>query len=350
MSYKSIGKNLTWGIYLQSEQPWQEVYVDCDSLIFEYIKEYCRKPLSVSQKITLHFENIVNTDLLLEKIIKHVAWYCTKRLQQTTASLREEGLKLHIVFGKGHIPEKQETIDKHNQYRTQAKEKLCNNKSVTRFDAIMKTANIIRSYLYSSRDAVRDIVRTRVKGSTDSTEPDRYCAITSRNSPNSCVYSHDLDVFLFGARCVIREPPNPQTSRTSQTHTHVVGSSQTNPSFREGRRNPAHLLLGFEGSSRQSRGLRVPRLEVTREFLTIDSLLAQVGVEGLQKFIELAILSGTDYNPAGVKSIGPTRALRIVNTVGLIEFIKSRNFQVERFEELLKLFEMKYPDGSSSRA
>jgi 5'-3' exonuclease len=321
MSYKSIRKNLTWGIYLQSEQPWQEVYVDCDSLIFEYIKEYCRKPLSISQKITLHFENIVNTDLLLEKIIKNVTWYCTKRLQQTTASLREEGLKLHIVFGKGHIPEKQETIDKRNRYRTQAKEKLCNNKSVTRFDAIMKTANIICSYLYSSRDAVRDIVRTRAtllhKGSTDCTEPDRYCAITSRNSPNSCVYSHDLDVFLFGARCVIREPPN-------------LSHHEPSKEFR-GLRVPPNL---------SHHGVRVPptRLEV-REFLTIDSLLAQVGVEGLQKFIELAILSGTDYNPAGVKSIGPTRALRIVNTVGLIEFIKSRNLQVERFEELLKLFD-----------
>jgi 5'-3' exonuclease len=336
MSYKSIRKNLTWGIYLQSEQPWQEVYVDCDSLIFEYIKEYCRKPLSISQKITLHFENIVNTDLLLEKIIKNVTWYCTKRLQQTTASLREEGLKLHIVFGKGHIPEKQETIDKRNRYRTQAKEKLCNNKSVTRFDAIMKTANIICSYLYSSRDAVRDIVRTRAtllhKGSTDwfnddhkiSTEPDRYCAITSRNSPNSCVYSHDLDVFLFGARCVIREPPNPQTFRLRRRFPQRSWEVPPNLSHHE--------------PSKEFRGLRVPRLEV-REFLTIDSLLAQVGVEGLQKFIELAILSGTDYNPAGVKSIGPTRALRIVNTVGLIEFIKSRNLQVERFEELLKLFD-----------
>jgi 5'-3' exonuclease len=296
MSYKSIGNNLTWGIYLQSEKPWQEVYIDCDSLIFEYIKEYCHKPLSVSQKITLHFQNIVDTDLLLEKILKNVAWYCTKRLQQTTTSLREEGLKLHIVFGKGHIPEKQETVDKRSQHRTQAKEKLCNNKSVTRFGAIMKTANIICSYLYSSRDAVRDIVRTRAtKGSTVSTEPDRYCAITSRNSPSSCVYSYDLDVFLFGARCVIRETGNP--------------------------------------------GSRF------REFLTIDSLLAQVGVDNpsnsAQQLIELAILCGTDYNPPGVKSIGPTRALRIVNTVGLIEFVKSRNFQVERFEELLKLFETK---------
>ena len=64
--------------------------------------------------------------------------------------------------------------------------------------------NIIR-YILSERDTIRDMVITMVRRVLDpriniNTEPDIACP---KECPN--IMSHDYDLFLFGARCLIKE-------------------------------------------------------------------------------------------------------------------------------------------------
>ncbi|NPA47307.1 MAG: flap endonuclease-1 [Thermococci archaeon] len=52
-------------------------------------------------------------------------------------------------------------------------------------------------------------------------------------------------------------------------------------------------------------------VSVSPELIVLEEVLKQLGVDR-EKLIELAILVGTDYNPGGVKGIGPKKALSIV--------------------------------------
>lgn len=60
---------------------------------------------------------------------------------------------------------------------------------------------------------------------------------------------------------------------------------------------------------------KVPRkdkyVEVVPEIVELDSVLKDLGI-GLDQLIVLGILVGTDYNPGGVKGIGPRKALDLV--------------------------------------
>jgi len=85
------------------------------------------------------------------------------------------------------------------------------------------------------------------------------------------------------------------------------------------------------GSKRLVRNLaitgrrKLPRkkvyIEITPELILLDDLLKMHGITR-EQLIDIAILIGTDYNPEGVKGIGPKRALRLVKTYGSIEKIK----------------------------
>ncbi|ASJ10986.1 flap structure-specific endonuclease [Thermococcus sp. P6] len=52
-------------------------------------------------------------------------------------------------------------------------------------------------------------------------------------------------------------------------------------------------------------------VEVKPELIVLEEVLRELGIDR-EKLIELAILVGTDYNPGGVKGIGPKKALSIV--------------------------------------
>jgi flap endonuclease-1 len=58
---------------------------------------------------------------------------------------------------------------------------------------------------------------------------------------------------------------------------------------------------------------------LTPEVIVSGSLLAHLGVSG-EQLVDLAILVGTDFN-AGVKGIGPKKALQLVRTFGRLEDI-----------------------------
>ncbi len=55
-------------------------------------------------------------------------------------------------------------------------------------------------------------------------------------------------------------------------------------------------------------------VEVRPEIIILEGALKELGINR-EKLIELAILVGTDYNPGGIKGIGPKKALAIVKRV-----------------------------------
>lgn len=59
-------------------------------------------------------------------------------------------------------------------------------------------------------------------------------------------------------------------------------------------------------------------VEITPEIVETDILLKKLGITR-EQLIDIAILIGTDYNPGGIKGIGPERALKIIKKYGKIE-------------------------------
>ncbi|NJD99747.1 flap endonuclease-1 [Thermococcus sp. LS1] len=52
-------------------------------------------------------------------------------------------------------------------------------------------------------------------------------------------------------------------------------------------------------------------VEVKPELIVLEEVLKELGIDR-EKLIEMAVLVGTDYNPGGIKGIGPKKALTIV--------------------------------------
>ena len=76
-------------------------------------------------------------------------------------------------------------------------------------------------------------------------------------------------------------------------------------------------------------------VEVSPEIIRLDELLSSLGITR-EQLIDIAILVGTDYNPKGVKGIGPKRAYELIKKHGSLEkalrFIKEAEFPVDPAE------------------
>lgn len=59
-------------------------------------------------------------------------------------------------------------------------------------------------------------------------------------------------------------------------------------------------------------------IEIKPEIILLDSVLEKLGITR-EQLIDIGILLGTDYNPEGVKGIGPKTALRLIKTYGSLE-------------------------------
>ena len=59
-------------------------------------------------------------------------------------------------------------------------------------------------------------------------------------------------------------------------------------------------------------------IEVKPEVIELGKLLKALGLTR-EQLVDIAILLGTDYNPEGVKGIGPKRALSLIKTYGRLE-------------------------------
>lgn len=76
-------------------------------------------------------------------------------------------------------------------------------------------------------------------------------------------------------------------------------------------------------------------VELKPELVELDKLLQTLGITH-EQLIDIAILLGTDYNPEGVRGIGPKTALRLVKTYGsidkIIKTIPKQEFPIDPLE------------------
>lgn len=73
-------------------------------------------------------------------------------------------------------------------------------------------------------------------------------------------------------------------------------------------------------------------VEVTPEIVELERVLKELGITR-EQLIDVAILIGTDYNPEGVKGLGPKKALKLIKEYGDLEralpHIKNPEFPVD---------------------
>lgn len=73
-------------------------------------------------------------------------------------------------------------------------------------------------------------------------------------------------------------------------------------------------------------------IDVEPEIVELDGALKTLGIT-YEQLIDVAILTGTDYNPEGIKGLGPKTALKLVKENGSIEKaisqVKNAEFPVE---------------------
>jgi flap endonuclease-1 len=77
-------------------------------------------------------------------------------------------------------------------------------------------------------------------------------------------------------------------------------------------------------------------VEVELELIELNKLLKELELTR-EQLIDLAILIGTDYNPEGVKGIGPKTALKLIKEHGKLEAIKLEK-ALENFFEIREAF------------
>lgn len=76
-------------------------------------------------------------------------------------------------------------------------------------------------------------------------------------------------------------------------------------------------------------------IEVKPELIVLDEILKDLGISR-EQLIDIAILVGTDYNPEGIKGIGPKKALALIKQYGSLEkalkYIPGASFPVDPME------------------
>ncbi|MEX2702350.1 MAG: flap endonuclease-1 [Candidatus Baldrarchaeota archaeon] len=76
-------------------------------------------------------------------------------------------------------------------------------------------------------------------------------------------------------------------------------------------------------------------IEVKPELIVLDEILKDLGISR-EQLIDIAILVGTDYNPEGIKGIGPKKALALIKQYGSLEkalkHIPGASFPVDPME------------------
>jgi len=93
-----------------------------------------------------------------------------------------------------------------------------------------------------------------------------------------------------------------------------------------------YLLRNLTISGRRKLPRKDVYVEVTPEIIELRRVLNELGITH-EQLIDIGILVGTDFNPNGVKGIGPKSALKLIKTYGSLEkalsAIKDAEFPVE---------------------
>lgn len=190
-----------------------------------------------------------------------------------TIHLMEKGLKLVFVFD-GKAPEvKQKTWEKRTNIKQEASlklkeaEKLGNLEEMKKFAS--RTAILTKEMVEEAKKLILALGCPIVQAPSEGEAQASY--LVKKGDAYACV-SQDYDNLIFGCPTLIR-----------------------NLSI-EGRRKKAGKL-GYQ--------------KINPEMISLEEVLGRLQIN-LDQLVVIAILAGTDYNPGGVKGIGPKNALKLV--------------------------------------
>jgi len=187
-----------------------------------------------------------------------------------TANFLQKGLKPIFVFD-GKTPElKQKELKTREKIKQEAAEKLekAETDEEKRKYASM-TSKLTRDMVDEAKELIKALGCPIIQAPS---EGEAQCAALVKNKDAYAVVSQDADSLLFGASNLIRN--------LSITRKRKLPGKQTYATIKP-------------------------------ELIELDKALNSLGIDKTQ-LITLAMLVGTDYNPKGIKNIGPKKALKLV--------------------------------------
>ncbi len=194
-----------------------------------------------------------------------------------TTVLMEQGLKLVFVFD-GKAPEiKQKTWEKRTAVKKEAFLKLKEAEQQGDVESMRKFAARTAVLTKEMREDAKEVIKAL--GLPIVQAPSEGEAQTAHMAKNGDAYasvSQDYDNLIFGCPLLVRN-------------------------------------LSIEG--RRKKAGKFAYQKVNPEFISLQEVLDNLGLN-LDQLIVLAILVGTDYNPGGVKGIGPKTGLKLLKEHG----------------------------------
>lgn len=194
-----------------------------------------------------------------------------------TTALMEQGLKLVFVFDGRPPAIKQKTWEKRKEVKMQASlqlkeaEESGDVESMKKFAA--RTAILTREMIHDAQDLLRALGLPIVQAPSEGEAQTAYMVKTGKAYAS---ISQDYDNLIFGCPRLIRN-------------------------------------LSLEGKRKKPGALAYEKIKP--EVILLQDVLQALKLTNDQ-LIVLAILVGTDYNPGGIKSIGPKTGLKLVKEYG----------------------------------
>ncbi|EHP69311.1 flap structure-specific endonuclease [Metallosphaera yellowstonensis MK1] len=207
-----------------------------------------------------------------------------------TVNLIEEGVIPVYVFD-GKPPElKMEELENRRRLKEEAERKLVKAKELGKLEEMRKYSQMSSRLTKGMAEESKELLsRMGVPIVNAPSEGEAEAAYLNYKNITFAAASQDYDSLLFGAKRLIRNLT-------------ITGK----------RKLPNKDVY----------------VEIKPEMIELDELLRKLGLTR-EQLIDVAILIGTDYNPDGIKGIGPKTAYKLIRTYKSIEAIDRRELNPE---------------------
>ena len=194
-----------------------------------------------------------------------------------TTALMEEGLKLVFVFDGKPPGIKQKTWEKRTAFKTEAHLKLQQAEKAGNIEDMKKFASrtsiLTRDMIDDAKKVIQALGLPVVQAPSEGEAQTAY--MVKKGSAYASI-SQDYDNLIFGCPRLVR-------------NLSIAGKRKKTGT------------LGYQ--------------TIKPEVILLPEILKKLEID-LEQLIVVAILSGTDYNPGGIKGIGPKTALKLVKEHG----------------------------------
>ena len=259
-TYKQLSKkNGGWKEVYVAENPWKEMAVDVDSLIFFFMRKYLDIPYPPRKERLVMSAFLLDTRQSTQWVIDDMAKYCVAHLSSLLRYLESIGLVLHPIYSTGYPKLKRELRDERLLVRNEMEREF------QQMDPSSEILLSMKKYILHFRDEVRDVVvkNKKLQHLRSSTEADKWCGKNHR-----ITISEDVDIFLFGNKKTIIVKPFLET--------------------------PEYF-----------------------RFMDCKSYFTNKGIKTYDDFIQVAFMMGTDYN-RGIKGMGEKRSVEAIAKHGTV--------------------------------